>query len=384
MEGAPDEIVGGALDEAARAPETPGRLSSQGPRGARSPALLLVGASPAMHELRERIERAAHRDMPVLITGETGTGKTLVARAIHQGSARRAGAFLSINVGAVSEGLVDSELFGHREGAFTGAHESRRGAFRSASGGTLLLDEIGDLPPTCQVKLLTVLEDRLVRPVGEDLPVAVDVRLVFATHRDLARLVADGGFRQDLAERIRHYEIHVPALRERAGDIPLLVRHFLAERGGEVTVSAAALERLITYAWPGNVRELQHVLEAALVDAGPHGVILPGHLGRLERETARRVTCAPTAQLSPSPASGPASGTTAPALAPARGDATLDHLIDELLAQGLPVLEGVTRRAVALVLGRCRGNTSEAARLLGIHRNTLMRQYPDARRRRAP
>jgi len=226
----------------------------------------VVAVSPAMRELWKRVNRLARVDSTVLITGDTGTGKEVVARALHDLSGRRRGPFRAINCGAIPSDLLESELFGHERGAFTGAHAAHRGLFRSAHGGTLLLDEIGDAPLETQVKLLRVLQEREVVPVGGVEPVAVDVRVIAATHQDLRRKVAEGDFREDLYYRIDVLPLHLLPLRDRREDIVPLVRHFLTELAGgrPLEVSDAAIKRLERHPWPGNVRELRNRVEVAV------------------------------------------------------------------------------------------------------------------------
>jgi two-component system response regulator AtoC len=233
----------------------------------------IVAASGAMIELLEVMERAAAFKTTVLLTGESGTGKEILARAIHAQSPRRREAFVAVNCGAIPEALLESELFGHARGAFTGADRARRGLFVEASGGTLFLDEIGELPTPLQVKLLRVLQEEEVLSVGESKPRAVDVRVIAATARDLELEVAAGRFRDDLFYRLNVVRLAVPPLRERREDIPLLVDHFLGhfrEALGKplLGMSDEALERLVGYAWPGNVRELENVIERAVILAG--------------------------------------------------------------------------------------------------------------------
>jgi two-component system NtrC family response regulator len=230
----------------------------------------LVGGSPALEAVRKLIERVAKSEAAVLVRGETGTGKELVARAIHEGSGRADGPLVAVNCGALPEHLVESELFGHRKGAFTGADEHRAGLFEVADGGTLFLDEIGELPRSLQSRLLRVLESGEIRRVGDNLPITVDVRLVCATHRALETMAKEGEFREDLLFRINTFEITVPPLRDRKDDIPSLVDHFV-RRGRPQTPSRAetiddeALGLLLAHGWPGNIRELANVIEHALV-----------------------------------------------------------------------------------------------------------------------
>jgi two-component system response regulator HydG len=232
----------------------------------------LVGHGAAMQELFRQILRAAASEASVLVTGESGTGKELVARALHDNSSRARGPYLRVHCAAFPEQLLEGELFGHARGAFTGAATAREGRFEAAHGGTLLLDEIGEVPLNVQVKLLRVLQEREIERLGENQPRKVDVRILAATHRDLPAMVRNGAFRADLYYRLRVLPLHVPALRERREDIPLLVDALLANLrdrhpGREVRVSAEALDALGAHDWPGNVRELANALEYALVHA---------------------------------------------------------------------------------------------------------------------
>ncbi|MCB9557993.1 MAG: sigma-54-dependent Fis family transcriptional regulator [Deltaproteobacteria bacterium] len=230
----------------------------------------IIGETAAMRRVFGLIERAATRDMTVLISGESGTGKELVARAIHRGSARSAQNFVAINCGALPEALVESELFGYTRGAFTGATGDKPGLFEVANGGTLLLDEIGDLPLALQVKLTRVLQESAVRRLGDSKERQIDVRVVAATHVDLDAAVNEGRFREDLFYRLNIFPIELPALRARADDIPLLAAHFLRSRSASeptdppLSLSAEAMQALLRYHWPGNVRQLQNAIERAL------------------------------------------------------------------------------------------------------------------------
>ena len=231
----------------------------------------IIGATPAMVEVYELLASVADTRALVLIQGPTGTGKELISQAIHYHSKRRAGPFVRVNCAALPEGLLESELFGHEKGAFTGAHKQHRGKFEQAHGGTLLLDEIGEIPLSTQVKLLRVLDSGEITRVGGGKPLQVDTRVIAATNRDLLAEAKKGAFREDLYYRLNVFNIPVPALRERRDDIPLLVEHFtrlFAERHGrslKLVVPPAALQRLVDYPWPGNVRELKHVIERAVI-----------------------------------------------------------------------------------------------------------------------
>lgn len=224
----------------------------------------IIGSSAVIREVQKRIGMAAASDATVLILGETGSGKELVARAIHRFSDRAAAPFIAVNCAAIPGDLLESELFGHEKGAYTGAANARRGRFREADRGTLLLDEIGDMPEATQAKILRVLQEREVAPLGGQ-PVKLDVRVIAATHQDLPALAAAGRFRPDLYYRLAVLPVTVPPLRDRAGDIPALARHVLAalRPGAPPALTDAALARLAAYPWPGNVRELRNVLERA-------------------------------------------------------------------------------------------------------------------------
>jgi two-component system response regulator AtoC len=239
----------------------------------------IVAASPPMIDLLEILERAAEYKATVLLTGESGTGKEVLARAIHAQSGRRGQAFVAVNCAAIPEALLESELFGHARGAFTGADRARRGLFVEADGGTLFLDEIGELPPPLQAKLLRVLQEEEVMPIGESKPRSIDVRVIAATSRDLEREVASGRFREDLFYRLDVFRVRVPPLRERREDVPLLVDHFIArfrETLGKAvrTITDDALDRLVDHAWPGNVRELENVVERAMILADSDRITL--------------------------------------------------------------------------------------------------------------
>ena len=253
----------------------------------------IVGLCPAIAKLLERLSTVADSDAPVLVTGETGTGKELVARRLHARSKRAKGPFVAVNCAAFPETLLEAELFGHERGAFTGAAKKRDGRFRAANGGTLMLDEIAEMPLPAQAKLLRVLQEGVVEPLGSDVPVRVDVRIVSATHRDLRRRIADGLFREDLYYRLNVVGLHIPPLRERAGDLPLLVNHFLrayvAKDSEPPAISVRAWQALSTYPFMGNVRELGHAIQHAVVLArgGEIGLEhLPDDIVRVATTTA--------------------------------------------------------------------------------------------------
>ena len=228
----------------------------------------IIGRAPSMRRLLDRIQTMGGTEFPVLITGESGTGKELVARALHDASPRVHRPFVAVNCAAFPETLLEAELFGHAEGAFTGAVRERAGRFVTARGGTLLLDEVAEIPITAQAKLLRVLQEGVVEPLGSDRSVAVDVRILAATHRDLLERIKQGAFREDLYYRLNVLDLNVPPLRERKGDLPALIEHFMLRRtqGGEPpAITPAAWAVLSQYNYPGNVRELQHAIERAMV-----------------------------------------------------------------------------------------------------------------------
>ena len=303
----------------------------------------IVAASANMMAVLELIERAAEFKTTVLLTGESGTGKEVLARALHAQSARHAQAFVAINCGAIPEALLESEMFGHAKGAFTGADRARRGLFVEADGGSLFLDEIGELPLPLQVKLLRVLQEEEVRPVGESKSRSVDVRVIAATARDLSREVAEGRFREDLFYRLDVVRVTVPPLRDRREDIPLLVDHFLAQfrtsLGKNIRgVADDALAKLVAHAWPGNVRELENVIERAVI------------LANEDRVTVRELPETIRAEAARSPE--PVHGVSDYSLTPARRRFESDWIREALTAAG--------------------GNRTHAARLLGISHRALL------------
>ena len=253
----------------------------------------IIGTSEALQRVFRLVEKVAATNTNVLIEGESGTGKELIARAVHHNSARADRPFVAINCGALPETLLESELFGHTKGAFTGATASRPGLFRSAEGGTVFLDEIGEITPAMQVRILRAVQEHEVTPVGSSAPVSFDARLICATNRDLEREVSEGRFREDLFYRLNVIELHLPPLRERREDIPLLVRHFITrtareQQQREKAVEPAALTALLNYHWPGNVRELQNAVERAFTLSGE--VIDLDSLPPRVRESAARIS----------------------------------------------------------------------------------------------
>jgi two-component system response regulator PilR (NtrC family) len=322
----------------------------------------LRGNAPAMRQLRSMIEKLAHSMAPVAIYGESGSGKELVARAIHDASARRLLPFVAVNCGAIPETLMEAEFFGYKKGAFTGADRDRDGFFHAAAGGTLFLDEVAELPLAMQVKLLRAIQERRVRKVGSTSEDPVDVRILSATHQDLAKLVAAGRFRQDLYYRLNVIELHVPSLRERAEDIAVLadaILDRLAQRGGErARLAPEALRELQQYAFPGNVRELENVLERGVALAAGReltaaDLMLPAVEPRATEAAAAVVAAA---------AEAPATGAT-----PALAESDSASLPDERIPSNLPAyLDAIEGEALRAALRRTGGNRTAAAQLLGI------------------
>jgi DNA-binding NtrC family response regulator len=310
----------------------------------------LIAGSVALRAVLDRVIRVAQSELPVLVLGETGSGKELIARAIHDGSARADGPFVAENCGAIADTMLASELFGHEAAAFTGAAARHRGLFEQAGGGTIFLDEVGELPPQVQAMLLRVLQERTLRRVGGEEPVKVDVRVVAATHRDLEQMVRDGRFREDLYYRLRGATIAVPPLRDRLTDLPAMIDAFLREatirgRARKLPVTAEAMRLLAAYAWPGNVRELRSEVHRWAVFCDDE--VAPGDLAPEIRGDA----AARGPRRSPTRGSPAAMTTT---LAAAVRDA--EHA------------------AIAAALAAHGGNLSRTARTLGIERNTLKRK----------
>ena len=304
----------------------------------------MLGASPAMDKLREQIRRVSRTEATVLVLGESGSGKELVADAIHYASARAEAPLIKVSCAAIPDTLLEDELFGHERGAYTGADSRRLGRFERAHGGTLFLDEIGDLPIGLQAKLLRVLQEQTFERLGGTEPIHADVRLVCATHQDLDELVRDGRFREDLYYRIHVVPLHVPPLRERSDDVPLLARHFARDAGQRNGRNIESLDRdaetqLVGHSWPGNVRELRNVIERAVVlGSGP--VLRAEDLGLGQREAA------------------------------GVGASHQNGLVERLLNSQI-TFNDFERELLTLALERTRGNQSRAARLLGMTRRTL-------------
>jgi two-component system, NtrC family, nitrogen regulation response regulator GlnG len=330
--------------------------------------LPLIGRSPAMQEIYRVLARLMGTDLTVMITGESGTGKELVARALHDYGKRRNGPFVAVNMAAIPRELIESELFGHEKGSFTGATSRFAGRFEQAQGGTLFLDEIGDMPLEAQTRLLRVLQEGEYTTVGGRQRLRADVRIVAATHHDLRHLVRQGLFREDLFYRLNVVPIRLPPLRERAEDIPELVRHFLSLTGSEglppKTLDSASLDRLKSYRFPGNVRELENLIRrlAALYSQEVISIDV------IEAELAETAPPQPTEQVP---------------LDDSLGGAVERHLKtyftahrDQLPAAGLydRILREVERPLITLTLSATRGNQIRAAQVLGVNRNTLRKK----------
>jgi DNA-binding NtrC family response regulator len=320
------------------------RRSDNGAEVELGPESLIIGNDPAIVEVYNAVARVAPLSIPVLLRGETGTGKELIARALHRFGANPEGAFVPLNCGAIPENLLESELFGHRKGSFTGADRDHRGAIETARDGTLFLDEVGELPAALQVKLLRFLQSGEVRAVGAENAVQVPLRVVAATNRDLRSEAEAGEFREDFFYRLAAYEIVLPPLRERRSDIPLLVEHFrrrYQESTDSVDLQPATpevLDLLGSHPWPGNVRELEHVVQRSIVDSGSLADAL----------VVRSLLAG--------------SGEARPEAAPEPG-----------IGDGLTLKE-LEKRHIEAVLKRCHGNRTRAAEILGIERKSLYRK----------
>ncbi|WP_366656313.1 nitrogen regulation protein NR(I) [Fodinicurvata sp. EGI_FJ10296] len=356
------------VKRALKTPAAPAAAGGGG-EGEDDEQLPLIGRSPAMQEIYRVMARLMGTDLTVMITGESGTGKELVARALHDYGKRRNGPFVAINMAAIPRDLIESELFGHEKGAFTGATVRSTGRFEQAQGGTLFLDEIGDMPMEAQTRLLRVLQEGEYTTVGGRVPIRADVRIVAATHRDLRHAIQQGDFREDLFYRLNVVPIRLPPLRERVEDIPALVRHFLNSANNEglptKSIDPPAMERLKMYRWPGNVRELENVIRrlSALYNQESIGADI------IDMELAE--------------APPPAEDGTAPPASEGLSGAVDRHLRDyfaahegELPADGLydRVLQEIERPLITLCLSATKGNQIRAAQLLGLNRNTLRKK----------
>lgn len=359
-------VVGRALSE-------PGRRTVRSVSESESDDLPLIGRSPAMQEIYRVIARLTQTDLTVMISGESGTGKELVARVLHDFGRRRSGPFVAINMAAIPRELIESELFGHEKGAFTGAHTRMQGRFEQAQGGTLFLDEIGDMPMEAQTRLLRVLQEGEYTTVGGRVPMRTDVRIIAATHRELKSQIQQGLFREDLYYRLNVVPLRLPPLRERLGDIDDLVRHFLrnaARKGdGQKSIEAAAIERLKQHTWPGNVRELENLVRR-IVALYPQDTI-----------TAEIVDHELNQAVMPRSGEDPTVG----------DESSLSELVEgylgryfarygrELPPPGLynRVIREVEKPLITAALAAMRGNQIKAAELLGLNRNTLRSRIKD-------
>jgi two-component system, NtrC family, response regulator HydG len=315
----------------------------------------IIGNSPAMHEVFNRLRQVAPTEARVLITGDNGTGKELVARAIHFNSKRREGPLVAVNCGALSGGVLDSELFGHVKGAFTGALKDHAGKFEAADGGTLFLDEVGEMPLETQVKLLRVIENKEVTPVGSNTPRKVNVRIISATNKDLLAQVEKGKFREDLFFRLKVVEIHLPPLRERQGDIPLLASSFMAEFAKQYDkplkgIDREAMDHLIAYSWPGNVRQLRNSIEEMVVLAMDETLSAKDVPANLRTDGGE--------QKGPRPSRG----------TPKQSGA--NALVGMTMAQ-------IEREAIRHTLAANEGNRERTAKMLGIGERTLYRKLKE-------
>jgi len=332
---------------------------------------MIVGEESGLRFVKEMITHLSGQDIPVLITGETGTGKELIADAVHQVSTRYQEPYVKVNCGAIPDTLIDSELFGHEKGAFTGANRVRYGRFEQAKGGTLFLDEIGDMPLNAQVRLLRVLQDGIFERVGGSAAISGDVRIIAASHHNLAGLVRVGKFRQDLFYRLNVFPIHVPPLRERVQDIPALANHFITKKARQLSltntplIAPESLSRLQSYHWPGNVRELENLVERALA-LDPQGPLklhhyLPPHKTEAEE------------------AGSPIPNTNHWASGPSESDISSRSLPDSVdhAKKNMPTLDQAMTNCINEALILCNGQISGyrgAARLLGINPNTLRKR----------
>ncbi|MGB3165617.1 MAG: sigma-54 dependent transcriptional regulator, partial [Alteraurantiacibacter sp.] len=350
------------LDELVRAARQAADAAGRGaaPVGEAPDGLPLIGRSQPMQDVYRMIARVLHNDLSVLVLGESGTGKELVAEAIHELGSRKTGPFVAVNAAAIPRELIESELFGHEKGAFTGATARTIGKFEAANGGTLFLDEIGDMPAEAQTRLLRALQSGRIRRVGGAEEIAVDVRIVAATNRDLAPMIADGSFREDLYYRLNVVPIQLPPLRERTGDIAPLARHFLAEAAQDGlsarTLGKDAVALLDTQPWRGNVRELRNLMYRAAVLAREN---------RIDAEALRPL-------LDTAPGENAAGQSI--------GDAVAAWLAAERFAEGElyhSALAELERPVFAHALARTRGNQLKAAALLGINRNTLRKRLQE-------
>ncbi|MEO1090968.1 MAG: nitrogen regulation protein NR(I) [Pseudomonadota bacterium] len=334
--------------------------------------LPIIGRSPAMQDIYRVLARLVGTDLTVLVSGESGTGKELVARALHDYGRRRHGAFIAVNMAAIPRELIESELFGHEKGAFTGAGSRKAGRFEQAEGGTLFLDEIGDMPLDAQTRLLRVLQQGEFMPVGAREPIRADVRILAASHRDLRALVGQGLFREDLFYRLNVVPMRLPALRERLEDLPALVEHFLAAAHADglplKSFDPEAIQTMRQHDWPGNVRELENLVRRMVVLYGED--VLSGGLVDLELKEARR----PDTGSGGGGVDDSLAGIVAKHVERRFAAVTRAEEVQELYAE---VLEEVERPLISETLAMTRGNQLRAAQILGLNRNTLRKKIRD-------
>ncbi|WP_336232725.1 nitrogen regulation protein NR(I) [Thalassospira sp. CH_XMU1458] len=358
----------GIVDRALETPQANETGKSEDEEG--DDRLPLIGRSPAMQEIYRALARLMNTDLTVMVTGESGTGKELVARALHEYGGRRHGPFVAINMAAIPRELIESELFGHEKGAFTGANERKVGRFEQAEGGTLFLDEIGDMPLEAQTRLLRVLQEGEYTRVGGRTPIRVNVRIVAATHRDLRKLIREGTFREDLFYRLNVVPIRLPSLRERLEDIPELVNHFLMQASEEglprKTLSSEAMARLKAHRWPGNIRELENMVRR-LTALYSHDVI---GVDVIETEFSENNISEATPTAEPQSLSESIER---------HVREYFDAHDDDLPANGLydRILREMERPLLNVTLEATRGNQVKAAEVLGLNRNTLRKKIRD-------
>ncbi len=347
--------------------------SAPSPRRTDLSGARLVGRSPAIRAVRAAIAQCAPSPISVIITGPSGSGKEVVARAIHNASPRRTGPFVAVNCGAIPAELLESELFGHEKGAFTGATTQRKGRIEEASGGTIFLDEIGDMPFHMQVKLLRVIEDRAIQRVGGNGQIAVDIRIISATHRDIHAAIDAERFREDLYYRLAVFPIDLPPLADRPEDVALLVDHFITgmDVANPVTFDSHALRLLEDHGWPGNVRELRNVVErASLLHAGQqvgYDATLALLGPRARAAAARRIALAPAATAEPCPMDQ-----TTPLARELAANADLPSVSRQTPLDMSRVLDQLERQYILDALNMADGVIAEASRLLGMQRTTLI------------